>query len=160
MSFCDGNGHCIQQCGCRCYDDSDYEIESEICSCGHRNHTHIIGGSNEYDIYCQQECIYNCQLIECNNYRLCGRKLPQNVLNVHNGMCPDCAIRFGKLRFTNEIIECPICTEERDGILLSCTKHSICINCLVQMVETNSSMSIIPLTCPMCRESIWKWKGK
>ena len=94
MSTCEGRGDCIQQCCCTCFKDKECNVPSEICSCGHRNHTRLIGGDGECQIYCKKECPHNCKLVECNNYRMCGQKRPQNILDCHNGMCIDCAIMW------------------------------------------------------------------
>jgi hypothetical protein len=151
MSSCDGTGLCFQQCYCICYEDND--TPSEECRCGHRNHTHIIGGNRETDIYCQKECSYKCKLIECHNFKLCGKKYPQRVLNCHNGMCIDCAIMLGKITFLDVKDDCPICMENKDMIQISCEKHNLCIECWTKMSETENRP--IPLSCPICRENIW-----
>lgn len=156
MPSCNGRGSCIQQCICCCYEDEEYEVPSEACSCGHRNHTHLIGGTTVYDIYCKKDCPHNCQLVECHNFRLCGKKDPQELLDCHNGMCSDCAIMIGKIKFLNEKDDCPICMENKDMIQISCEKHKVCLDCWKQMSETENRP--IPLTCPLCRESIWIWK--
>lgn len=157
MASCTGRGSCFQQCCCICYDNND-EIPSEECSCGHRNHAHIIGGNLESDIYCQKECPYKCKLVECHNFRLCGKKYPQHILDVHNGMCTNCAIMLGKITFLDKKDDCPICMENKDMIQISCEKHNLCIDCWKQMSEIENNT--VPLSCPMCRESIWKWKGR
>ena len=155
MSSCIGRGSCIQQCSCICFDDEVYEVPSEICTCGHRNHKHLIGGTTEFDIYCQKECSYNCQLVECHNFRLCGIKKPQEILDYHNGMCSNCAILLGKLKILDIKDDCPICMENKDMLEISCGgKHKFCIDCWKTMSELENRP--IPLTCPLCRESIWK----
>ena len=158
MSLCNGRGSCIQQCVCTCYEDEECEVPSEVCSCGHRNHTHLIGGKTDTDIYCQKECPHKCQLIECYNFRLCGKKYPQQILDCHNGMCIGCSIMIGKVKFLDVKDDCPICMENKDMIQISCGKHTLCIDCWKQMAEKHDGP--IPLTCPLCRESIWKWKER
>jgi hypothetical protein len=160
MNLCEGSGYCFQQCGCTCYEDDDFEIPSEICICGHRNHVHYIGGNSESNIYCKRDCTYNCELIECHNFKLCGQKRPQCLLDCHNGMCTDCGIMFGKIKFINEKDDCPICMENKDMILISCEKHKVCIDCWKKISETQDENENYPLKCPLCRESIWKWKEK
>lgn len=153
MSSCNGRGDCIQQCGCGCYDDEECNITSEICTCRHRNHTKLIGGDSECDIYCKSECLHSCELVECHNYKMCGQKRPQNILDCDNGMCKDCAIMIGKIRFLNEKDDCIICSINKDMIDVSCGKHKFCIDCWKNWSKTSTQ---IPLTCPMCRNSIWK----
>ena len=112
----------------------------------------------QYDInkYSKKVCIYNCQLVQCHNFRLCNRKLPQQVLNCHNGMCSDCAIMLGKFTFLDKKDNCPICMENKDMIEISCKKHTVCLNCWIHMSEIDNRPH--PLSCPLCRKSIWEWK--
>jgi hypothetical protein len=103
MSSCNGRGDCIQQCGCMCYDDEEYEVPSEVCICGHRNHKQLTGGQNTAYEYCKKYvCPYNCQLVECHNFKICGKKYPQHLLDCHNGMCTDCAIMIGRVKFLDK----------------------------------------------------------
>lgn len=157
MSSCTGRGECLQQCGCICFKNEESNELAEVCTCGHRNHTHLIGGSNCYNLYCQTECPHNCKLVECHNYKMCGEKRPQQILDSHNGMCTNCAIMFGKINFLGILDDCPICMENKDMIQISCGKHNVCIDCWKHMSKLTNKY---PLTCPMCRESIWKWKNR
>jgi len=144
MSSCEGRGNCITQCSCDCYHDEECEIPSENCSCGHRNH---VQG------YCKVDCPHNCELVECHNYRMCGKKRPQNILDCHNGMCMDCAVSFGKIKFLDEKDDCPICLVNKDMIQVTCGRHKVCIECWKNWSETSTQ---IPLTCHLCREPIWR----
>ena len=157
MSTCTGLGECLQQCGCGCFDDEDDKITSTVCSCGHRDHLKFIGGTTDCDIYCKSECPHNCQLVECHNFRLCGQKRPQWLLYCHNRMCPDCAIMIGRVKFLDLKGDCPVCLENKDMIEITCGKHAVCLNCWKEWSTTSKES---PLTCPLCRESIWKWKGR
>ena len=156
MSSCSGWGSCIQQCCCTCFEDEECEVPSEVCTCGHRDHPKIIGGPTECDLYCKNECPHNCELTECHNFRFCGLKQPKLVLDCHNGMCHHCAVMIGRIKFLDTEGECPICLETKDMIQVSCGKHNLCIDCWKQASETPGRP--IPLTCPLCRESIWKKK--
>lgn len=151
MSLCNGNGSCFQQCCCSCYEDDDCEIPLIECICGHRNHTRIIGGNDQCDIYCQEECQHKCKLIECYNFRLCCKKYPKNLLDCYNGMCLNCDMMLGKINFTDKKDECPICLETKDMIQIGCG-HNLCLDCWRKMSETKQT---IPLSCPLCRKSIW-----
>lgn len=151
MTLCEGRGDCIQQCVCGCYDKND--ILSEICTCGHRNHTTLIGGDSVFEIYCKKDCPHNCNLVECHNYKLCRKKRPQKILDSHNGMCMDCAIMIGRIKFLDKMDNCPICCVNKDMIEISCGKHTFCIECWKNWSETSKQS---PLTCPCCRNHIWK----
>lgn len=153
MSSCRGRGDCIKQCGCICYDDEECEIISEICKCGHRYHDKMIGGNSDCQLYCKDTCSYNCELVECHNYRICKQKLPQILLDCHNNMCIDCAINIGKITFLNKNDTCPICLNDKEVIQISCGKHTFCFDCWKNWSE-NSIVS--PLSCPLCRKSIWE----
>lgn len=155
MSNCEGRGDCIQHCVCGCYDDEENNIYSEICTCSHRNHVKLIGGNSECQIYCKSECPYNCELIECHNYRMCGQKRPQHLLDVYNGMCIDCFIGIGRIAFLEKKDDCPICMENKDMILVCCGKHSVCLDCWKKMSES-VNWDVNCLSCPMCRKGIWK----
>lgn len=124
MPSCEGRGECIQQCS-------------------HRGHNG----------YCKSECPHNCKLIECHNYRLCGAKHPQRFLDCHNGMCLNCAIMFGRIKFLDKKDECPICLINKDMIEVNCKKHRFCLDCWKNWSETSKET---PLRCPLCRNPIWK----
>lgn len=102
--------------------------------------------------YSNSECSHNCQLVECYNYKICGKKLPQWALNCHNSMCADCAIMIGKIKFLDEKNDCPVCLANKDMIELTC-KHKICIECWTNWSETTTNH---PVSCPLCRTTIWK----
>lgn len=157
VSKCNGYGYCIIQCCCSCYEDEDEEIPSEHCICGHRDHPKLFGGDSCFDIYCKETCDFNCQLVQCHNFKMCNKKRPQWLLFTHGGMCVDCAVNYGKIKFLDVKDDCPICMENKDMIEISCGKHCVCIDCWKQLSE---SQTCIPMKCPLCRESIWKWKNK
>ena len=113
----------------------------------------MIGGNDEYQIYCKRECSHNCGLVECYNYKICGQKRPQILLNSHNRMCIDCAILLGKIKSLDETGDCPMCLENKNMIEISCGKHKVCLECWKNWSNTSTQT---PLTCPLCRESIWK----
>jgi hypothetical protein len=141
MSACKGRGSCIQQCGHR--------------SCSKR----MLGG--RYDLYCKRgECPHNCQLIDCHNFRYCATTRPQEILDVNNGMCLHCAIHIGKLTFLQENGSCGLCKRLTEVALVSCTKHTFCMDCWIPYANVHTAAHRTPLECPTCKESIWKWKGK
>lgn len=154
MSECKGNGTCLEQCCCTCYDDEECAIPSAVCTCGHRDHEHLTGGPGEFDIYCRSECPHNCELVKCHNYKMCGIKEPKWVLNCDHGMCHNCAVYFGRMRFLDVKDDCPVCMEHKDLIQVSCGKHNVCLDCWKHMAENRDGP--FPLKCPLCRESIWK----
>lgn len=125
MSNCSGNGECLEQCWCECYDEETDEYY-EICSCIHKNHI---------DGYCPSSC---CKPIECRNYKYCNDKVPQYILDCNFGMCINCAVKFGRHKFSKELIECPICLENTDNnIILKCN-HKLCNDCWCKIININS----------------------
>jgi len=85
MTSCGGDGTCLKQCFCECYNEDTNE-DNEICVCGHREHS-LYG-------YCPSNC---CKPVKCGNYKYCGVKIPKWVSNIHKGKCMNCAIdEYGK----------------------------------------------------------------
>lgn len=146
MSSCKGYGECLEQCDC-----------DDTCTCEQRYNTTMIGGNEEGEIYHRKECLHNCELVECHNFKLCGKMLPQWILNIRHGMCLDCVLSIGRIKFLNEKDDCPICLIHKDMIEISCGKHKVCVECWKNWSETSKQC---PLTCPLCRESIWQWRSK
>lgn len=136
MSNCNGSGECLRQCECECYNKKTNKY-NKICLCGHREHNG----------YCPTNC---CVPIECRNYKFCNKKLPQQILWCHNGMCINCAIQMGKHTITNIIEECCVCLENKIMIILKCN-HKICNDCWYNITnkgfETNEQNPL----CPLCR---------
>jgi hypothetical protein len=155
MANCNGKGECLNQCVCICYDEEN-DIPLDICECGHRAHISLIGGPSDMDRYCHIECPHNCQLVECHNFRLCGKKYPQWILDGYNNTCIDCTLHIGKIDFLDEKDDCPICMEHQEMIQVSCKMHTICLACWTKMADTGN----VPIRCPLCRESIWKWRNR
>lgn len=122
MSSCEGRGDCIQQCFCICYEDEEGEIPLAACTCGHRDHIKLNGGTSGY---CKSECKYNCELIKCPNYKFCGVKYPQCILDCHGGKCLNCAMF--RISFVEKNSQCEICSNTKD--ILKCENHTICMKC-------------------------------
>ncbi len=152
MSFCRGNGLCLFQCVCTCFDDEECLIPSLLCICGHRSHTKLIGGEGFLYQYCNSGCTYNCQPKECHNFRFCQQKRPEWLLNCDNQMCKECAIMVGKINYLDEKDECCICFNNKVVIKIKCG-HIFCMECWTKWSE---SINVFPLTCPLCRNPIWK----
>lgn len=152
MTDCKGDGSCFEQCCCICFEDDECEVPSELCTCGHREHANnLLEGE-----YCQYECPHGCKLVECHNFRLCGKKEPQWFLNCYHGMCHQCTIMIGKIKFMDTKDDCPICMENKNMIEVCCGKHHVCLDCWLTLSNTKDSP--IPLSCPLCRKSIWKYE--
>lgn len=158
MPTCNGHGDCIRQCVCICIEDDEHETPSLVCTCGHRDHTKISGGRYNYSAigddqeYCKAVCPHNCQLVKCNNYKLCSQKRPQFLLWCHNGMCTDCAVMVGKLKFLDEKTDCPVCLNDNKEMIETKCKHTFCLECWKQWAEASTKT---PLDCPICRDPIW-----
>jgi hypothetical protein len=121
---CQGDGMCLQQCS-------------------HKRHNG----------YCPSNCQHRCQLVECHNFKMCGQKRPQSLLECYNGMCMDCFISYGKLTFLDVKEDCIICMENKEMVVVTCGKHKVCIECWKKI---STSVTSYPLRCPLCREPIWK----
>ena len=131
MTSCNGNGECLMQCDCECFNKETDEYD-EICVCGHREHNG----------YCPSNC---CELVKCRNYEYCGEKLPKWVTYCHNGMSMSCAAKMGTHKTTDTADDCPVCLENKNMILLNCN-HKVCNDCWYKITEVNAT-----LTCPLCR---------
>ena len=118
---CRGFGECLEPCKCNCNIESDlYEDTHNPCTCGHRPHQ---GYGASFD------CMYGCELMECHNYRMCKVILPQYVLNRNRGLCLECVDRFGKLKWQEMSMACPVCDCKKEMIELICGQHVSCILC-------------------------------
>lgn len=162
MSSCNGRGECLQQCCCTCYEDDECNIPSLNCTCGHREHLILHGGPDAEDQYCQRECPHNCKLMKCRNYKFCGKKYPQQILDCRNGMCAGCAIQMGRHETTEDIQECPVCLENTTMIILEKCNHKICSDCWYQITKRGfdnvdeygrrrEEGDVYKPDCPLCR---------
>lgn len=146
MDNCKGDGSCLEQCNCECYDivdsdsDEDIVISHEICTCGHREH----GG------YCPSNC---CQPLECRNYKFCKVKNPKWLADIHNGMCMNCAVQMGRHKVSDQVDECCVCLEDKNMIILNC-RHLICNECWFKITKNDEDDK-----CPLCR-SPNDWSSK
>jgi hypothetical protein len=138
MEVCNGDGTCLYQCACECYDENTGQPLE--CTCGHRQH----------DGYCPSEC---CVPIECRNVAQCLEKAPQRYLNCHNGMCVNCAIQMGPHKLTTEVEECICCLENKTMLMLKCN-HKICNECWYRITREGfgdeDDRTYRPL-CSLCR---------
>lgn len=102
MSVCNGNGECLRQSGF----ENNYEKDTEI------------------------KCNYNCKPIKCPNYLVCESLNPQWLYYCHKNLCISCAINgSGNLSFCEEMIECPICLDNKTGVKQINCEHFICTDC-------------------------------
>ena len=123
---CSGDGTCLRQCGCECYDPEDAKDDEdvtlrEVCTCGHREHRGNCRNNNP--------C---CEPVKCANYDFCHTELPLWVTHCHYGMCMNCASQLGRHKRTNDIEECPVCLEDKLMLLLRCN-HKMCRSCCVDV---------------------------
>ena len=136
MSVCKKNGECLQSCMCDCYDENADKYLDE-CVCGHREHNG----------YCPSSC---CQLVECRNHKFCGQGCPQWVADCNYGVCMDCAIQMGKHVYTNQIVDCCVCLENKKMIVLKCN-HKVCNDCWFKITIYEVENTVRRSLCPLCR---------
>ena len=138
MASCNGDGKCLSQCMCECYNEDTGEYYDE-CTCKHKEHT---GG------YCPSNC---CIAIDCRNYKYCNEKRPEWVLSINNGMCFNCAVQMGNHTLTTQIEECCICYESAIMLVLKCN-HKVCNDCWYKITKSwiDNKIDYAPL-CPLCR---------
>ena len=133
MSDCSGQGECFEQC-CGCNKEPGEEFDVCIFAC-----------SIKY--FREEACVHNCELKECHNFKICKEKRPEHILNNHGGMCVDCAMTIGKIKFLDQKGECPICLENKDMIQTTCENHRVCLKCWIKWSKK---------TCPLCRKGIFE----
>jgi len=114
----------------------------------------------DVDVYEQSPCSHGCELIECKNYKHCGKKRPELFIRIHGGMDYNCASMTydGKITFTDTHQECPVCYDEKYMIKLPC-EHLLCLTCLYGMYGHNENLRVTtPVAertkCPLCRTMI------
>lgn len=87
-----------------------------------------VNGNNYFR---DRDCVHNCQLVECPNYRMCRSKRPMYILHCHGGRCLHCNMLFGRnLEFVNEKDECSVCLDNKSEFVKmpNCT-HKLCCEC-------------------------------
>jgi len=137
MSSCNGDGKCLTQCECKCYNEETDEY-NEVCVCGHREHNG----------YCPSKC---CRPIKC-SYKYCNIKQPEWVSWCYKGLCVNCSIQIGdnNLHFPfSEVGDCCVCLENKTMIILRCN-HIICDDCCYSITKEgfNNEQNLL---CPLCR---------
>jgi hypothetical protein len=101
-------------------------------------------------------CPYNCQPIECPNYKLCKSKFPKWVGDCHQNRCTNCDIFWGNkdLVFLTATENCPVCLEFKEEHIQfpNCT-HSVCISCFGELnffSEEKYHLNPCLYGCPPC----------
>lgn len=158
MTTCNGRGECITFCycglyGCICWthncEDDNCMVNKCLYNCGH--HSGAPGPQMKWfrqcGVYGNNACPNKCDIVECHNYKFCGQKRPQVLLDYGDGICPECFDMIGKIKFLNEKAECPKCHINKDIIEISCKNHKACLDCWKAwfMVCEKS-----PLPCILC----------
>ena len=145
---CNGDGKCLYQCDCDCYDENTGE--SLECTCGHRQH--------DIDGYCPSKC---CVPIECRNHTECLQKAPQWYLNAHDGRCVECVNRANDATpdGVNRLEECYCCLERKPRLELASSgcpqaspvncNHNICKECWYRL---NAYIITVDLVCLRCKD--------
>ncbi len=143
MSFCNGRGRCFKLCGCDCK-------KQEPCHCGHRDHKPLQSGPHENIAYCQEPCVFPCELLPCKNYRFCRENHPECILDCQNQMCVTCADMSLYVKFLSERGLCHECKYVSDLLLeLQCKTHRVCWTCWNHTIGTKQKMNF--LACPLCK---------
>lgn len=70
-----------------------------------------------------------CKPIHCPNFKLCGEILPLCIAYCHEGTCGGCAVQWGKLAFSEEPLECPICLDTKPSVKQLKCLHTVCLDC-------------------------------
>lgn len=109
-------------------------------------------------------CQYNCQPIECPNFKLCKSKYPQWYGYCHQNRCINCDIFWGdkNLVFLTATEDCPVCLEfKNEHIKFPSCEHSVCVKCFKKLnysydsedVSDNEEVSLNPNEgkCVLCR---------
>jgi hypothetical protein len=99
-TICPGNGTCLEQ------NSLDSYSKSELISCS-----------------------YNCKILPCPNFTVCGNSYPEWLLRCHRGLCQNCNMLFKYLVFTENEEECPICFEKKLHVKQLNCNHKICVDC-------------------------------
>ena len=88
-------------------------------------------------------CPHNgkCVLKECPNFKMCGAKIPHDVLNCFNGRCFECDLQFGcnlSIRETSDE-EYAICLNDKQTFIKfpHCI-HETCVNCFKTIHQINN----------------------
>jgi len=165
---CQGNGSCIIQCCCNCFEDCICECntncieefdnngcllgcDGKCCNCLHIDNCEWINGIHKECTSIIEWCVvpancqYNCELQKCNNFIICKTKHPEWYLDCHNGCCINCDINFGPLTFLEEESECCICFENKKMVKLICI-HTFCFECITTLHKNE---------CPLCRNKVY-----
>jgi hypothetical protein len=133
---CNGDGKCLYQCDCDCYDENTGE--SLECTCGHRT----------CGRYCPSKC---CVPIKCRNYAQCLQKAPQWYLDAHDRQCVKCvtcANRANDANRINRLEECYCCLDRKPRLEFKCN-HNICKECWYRL---NAYIISVDLVCLRCKE--------
>ncbi len=148
MPLCNGRGRCFKRCGCDCK-------KEEPCTCGHREHRPLVSGPVETRLYCQELCVFPCELLPCKNYRFCKERHPERILDCQNQMCVPCADMSLYVSFLGEKGVCHECKFVRDILELQCKIHRVCWTCWHQIIGAKQKSNF--LSCPLCKPQEAWW---
>ncbi len=149
---CPGNGSCFDAfvCDCGCFDDCDCELDNCLCDVEHDiNCLYTINPEHkDCDIFCKFKTILECGcvLINCSNDFICNNKMPKYIIDRNEGLCDCCYLNLGAIK-KGPVIECFICFETKENIILSCGHYS-CFECFEKWSIENEERP-----CPICRSN-------
>jgi hypothetical protein len=94
------------------------------------NNTNTIT-QNTHEAIEQLECQYESESTSVSGYHL-----PNQYCETDGKLVPEMVSQVETDKHCRHMIECPICTESRDGFLLSCcqNKQFICFHCFMEMI--------------------------
>jgi hypothetical protein len=89
-----------------------------------------------------RNCAYKCQLIQCQNFRVCKGKLPQRIIESLEGICYVCSEIFGRiLEFSKIDEECDMCMKRKCITILPCCGHKACAECVSELYLTGIELN-------------------
>lgn len=119
-----------------CPHDEDTECLWEGHQCSGNGKCLYRNGLNSF--FRRFPCPFQCEVVRCHNYLLCGIIFPQWVSDRQNkGLCMMCNIHFGMCtdgleRLTFVEGKCSTCKQQTQCVLLPTCTHCLCFSCFTK----------------------------